>query len=570
MPVDDPVRRPVSGAGAVSPLVLTVVEPSGQRREVQVMRSPFQIGRLAECDLSLRENRISRNHAQILLEDRKYYIEDRDSRHGLLVNGRKIKRVELKPADRIDFGIEDSYYLIVGKERGYAAPLMRKVAEMRQGTANLGRLSAVLEVARALESSNSIDDVLAAAVDAGLAVTGAERGFLMLRNDTGDLEVRVARDRNGRTLEAAELRVPRGIIQTALLRRRDLLTMSIDPKMGEGPAETGETVLALELRSVVCVPLVRIRIGLEHETSMLSSKDDTLGVLYMDSKEAPTELSGGKQDLLQSLAIEISTLIENARLLAQQREKQQLEQELRIAREIQQALLPPSLPSQGWFVASGKSESCFEVGGDYFDVIEIEPGRWGAVLADVSGKGVSAALLTSLLQGAFFSIYGSTTDLSAGVARLNRYILDRSRNARFATVFWCVVERDGTTSWINAGHCPAIVVRAAGGIETLEPTTLPLGVLAEADLTASEMRLAPGDRVVIYSDGVSEATNWENEQFGEPRVKQVVLDHAEGSASELFEALHAAVIDFVGGATQKDDLTLLVLGFQGSASQPPK
>jgi serine phosphatase RsbU (regulator of sigma subunit) len=540
-----------------------VVEPTGQRREVQVSRSPFQIGRLAECDLSLRENRISRNHAQILLEDRKYFIEDRDSRHGLFINGTKVKRAELKPLDRVEFGIQDSYYLIVGQDHGYAAPLMRKVAEMRQGTANLGRLSAVLEVARALQSSNSIDEVLAAAVDAGLAVTGAERGFLMLRNDAGDLEVRVARDRNGRTLEAGELRVPRGVIQTALLRRRDLLTMAIDPDLGEGPVETGETVLALELRSVVCVPLVRIRIGLEHETSMLSSKDETLGVLYMDSRDKTAELTGGKQDLLQSLAIEISTLLENARLLAQQREKQQLEQELRIAREIQQALLPPALPAEGWFVAAGKSESCFEVGGDYFDVIEINPERWGAVLADVSGKGVSAALLTSLLQGAFFSIYGSASDLSAGVARLNRYILDRSRNARFATVFWCVVERDGTTRWINAGHCPAIVVHGSGQIKTLEPTTLPLGVIADADLTASELKLAPGDRVVIYSDGVSEAMNFESEQFGEERIKKVVLDNADRGAAELFEALHAAVIGFVGGAAQKDDLTLLVLGYGG-------
>jgi serine phosphatase RsbU (regulator of sigma subunit) len=540
-----------------------VVEPTGQRREVQVSRSPFQIGRLAECDLSLRENRISRNHAQILLEDRKYFIEDRDSRHGLFINGTKVKRAELKPLDRVEFGIQDSYYLIVGQDHGFAAPLMRKVAEMRQGTANLGRLSAVLEVARALQSSNSIDEVLAAAVDAGLAVTGAERGFLMLRNDAGDLEVRVARDRNGRTLEAGELRVPRGIIQTALLRRRDLLTMAIDPDLGEGPVETGETVLALELRSVVCVPLVRIRIGLEHETSMLSSKDETLGVLYMDSRDKTAELTGGKQDLLQSLAIEISTLLENARLLAQQREKQQLEQELRIAREIQQALLPPALPTDGWFVAAGKSESCFEVGGDYFDVIEIDPERWGAVLADVSGKGVSAALLTSLLQGAFFSIYGSASDLSAGVARLNRYILDRSRNARFATVFWCVVERDGTTRWINAGHCPAIVVHDSGQIETLEPTTLPLGVIADADLTASELKLSPGDRLVIYSDGVSEAMNFESEQFGEERIKQVVVDNAGRNTAELFEALHKAVIDFVGGAAQKDDLTLLVLGYRG-------
>jgi serine phosphatase RsbU (regulator of sigma subunit) len=546
-------------------LILTVVEPSGQRREVQVLRSPFQIGRLPECDLSLRENRISRNHAQILLEDRTYFIEDRDSRHGLFVNGNKVKRVELKPRDRVEFGIQDSYALIVGQDHGYAAPLMRKVAEMRQGTANLGRLSAVLEVARALETSNSLDEVLAAAVDAGLAVTSGERGFLMLRNESGDLEVRVARDRNGRPLEAGELRVPRGVIQRALLGRRDLLSMTINPDQADDVTEenSSATVLALELRSVVCVPLVRIRIGLEHETSMVSSKDDTLGVLYMDSRDATTELTGGKQDLLQSLAIEISTLLENARLLSQQREKQQLEQELRIAREIQQALLPPQLPQEGWFVAAGTSESCFEVGGDYFDVVKIGPDRWGAVLADVSGKGVSAALLTSLLQGAFFSIYGSTTDFSEGVARLNRYILERSRNARFATVFWCVVESDGATRWINAGHCPAIVVRASGQIETLEPTTVPLGVMAEADLSVQQLRLSPGDRVVIYSDGVSEAMNWNNDQFGEERILEVIQHNANRNAEELFEAVHAAVVEFVGAATQKDDLTLLVLGYQG-------
>lgn len=564
MPVDDPVKQSASGMAPASPLILTVVEPSGQRREVTVQRSPFQIGRLAECDLSLRENRISRNHAQILLEDRKYFIEDRDSRHGLFVNGEKVKRAELKPRDRIEFGIQDSYSLIVGQDRGYAVPLMRKVAEMRQGTANLGRLSAVLEVARTLETSNSIDDVLAAAVDAGLAVTSAERGFLMLRNDSGDLEVRVARDRNGRPLEADELRVPRGVIQKSLLGRRDLLSMTIDPEQGEITGGTsGETVLALELRSVVCVPLVRIRIGLEHETSMVSSKDDTLGVLYMDSKDATTELTGGKQDLLQSLAIEVSTLLENARLLSQQREKHQLEQELRIARDIQQALLPPELPSEGWFVAAGKSDPCFEVGGDYYDVVKISPERWGAVLTDVSGKGVSAALLTSLLQGAFFSIYGSSTDLSEGVARLNRYILERSRNARFATVFWCVVDRDGTMHWINAGHCPAIVIRASGQTETLEPTTVPLGVMADADLTAHQASLSAGDRVVMYSDGVSEAMNSEGEQFGEERILQVVDKYADRGAQELFDVLHTAVADFVGGATQKDDLTLLVLGYQG-------
>jgi serine phosphatase RsbU (regulator of sigma subunit) len=391
-------------------------------------------------------------------------------------------------------------------------------------------------------------------------VTGAQRGFLMLKNSGGELEVRVARDHTGLPLEAGDLRVPRSLIQTALLDRRDLLSMTIDPREQTG---TDKTVLALELRSVVCVPLVRIRVGLEHETSMVSPRQDTLGVLYMDSRDTPAVLSEGKQELLQSLAIEISTLLENARLLAEQRDKQELEQELRIARQIQQSLLPAELPREGWLVAAGRSESCFEVGGDYFDVVRVDPRHWGAVVADVSGKGVSAALLTSLLQGAFFSIYGLDSRPSEGVARLNRYILERSMNARFATVFWCLVSDDGTMHWLNAGHCAAIVTRAAGGMEVLEPTTVPLGVLPDSDFSTRELRLAPGDKIVIYSDGVTEAVNIAREQFGDARLREVIARNAAADVDGLYEALHSAVTGFVADAPPKDDFTLLVLAYQG-------
>ena len=549
---------------AVAGLKLTVVDTSGGRRELKVTRSPFRIGRLRDCDLSLRDSRVSRNHAQILLEDGKYFIEDLESRHGLIINGKKAKRHELRPADCVEFGSEDSYKVFVGEEPAFSAPLMEKVAAMptAKGPGNLGQLSAVLDVALALQASLGVDDVLDAAVDAALVVTQAERGFLMLRQDDGELQTKVARDRNGKILAGEDLRVPRGVIQKALDSRRDLLSMTASPSdPGKGGFDKGGTVEALALRGVLCVPLVRIRVGQQHETSVLSARQDTLGVLYMDSKSG--ELSGGNRELLQTLAIEISTVLENARLLGEERKKHDLEQELKIAQDIQQSMLPPKMPAEGWLLADGSSEACQQVGGDYFDVIQLSPDHWAAVLADVSGKGVSAALLTSLIQGAFFATATLDASLSEVVARINNYICERSRLAKFATVFYSLIERDGLIRWVNAGHCPTIVARAAGEIECLEPTSFPIGLFPDAEFPQRECRLLPGDKLVIYSDGVSEAENFSDEQFGEERLKDVVARNASETPRELLQTIQREINAFTAGAAQRDDLTLLVLGYQG-------
>ncbi|MEE8368861.1 MAG: FHA domain-containing protein, partial [Thermoanaerobaculia bacterium] len=178
-------------------MIFTVISPNHERQQVRVDRSPFRIGRLADRELSLSDSRISRNHAQVLEEDGAHYIEDCDSRHGVFVNGRRVQRARLRLRDRIDFGIEDSYALFVGDDPAYSAPLLKKVAEMPERRGNLGRLSAVLDVARALQSSGSVEDVLAATVDAALSLTGAERGFLMLNEADGTLSVRIGRDRDG-------------------------------------------------------------------------------------------------------------------------------------------------------------------------------------------------------------------------------------------------------------------------------------------------------------------------------------------------------------------------------------
>ncbi len=553
------------GSSAQEGLLLTVKSPSRDETEVRVDRSPFRIGRLPECDLALRDSRISRTHAQILLEDGAYFIEDQNSRHGLLVNGEKAHRARLRVGDRVSFGVEDSFEIIVGRERGASAPLLKKVASMSgtpAGTGNLARLSAVLDVARALESSGSVDDVLDAAVDAALTVTGADRAFLLLKESGGELEIRAARDKNGELLESSDLRVPRSLIANALNSRRELFSMSVDSSGSGEQFDPKASVTSLKLQSVLCVPLVRIRIGQEHETSMFSAKDDTLGALYMDTRDPSANLVEGNRELLQTLAIEISTLLENARLLEAQRGKQRLEQELQVARDIQQSLLPAKLPTEGWLVAAGHSEPCFQVGGDYYDVMQISPDRWGAVLADVSGKGVAAALLTSLLQGAFFAGADPDSTLSDVIGRINRYICDRSRNARFATAFAVTINDDGRAKWVSAGHCPTLLVRTDGSIDSFEPKSFPIGLFAEAEFEESECMLSAGDKLVVYSDGVSEANNWSREQFGEERLRKIAVDNAAASPRELFDSLLEEISGFTQGAQQNDDLTLLVLGYR--------
>ncbi len=556
------------GRSGHEPLLLTVVSPEGDKEQVRVTRSPFRIGRQPDRDLTLKDARISRDHAVILLEDAAYYLEDSKSRHGVYLNGAKVKRARLRPHDRISFGADDSYEIVIGEDRpSGSGPLLDKVAHLpagSEGTGNLSRLSAVLDVARALQSAGSVDEVLAAAVDSALALTGAERGFLLLTGRSDELEIRIARSSDGKPLAPDALRVPSGVIAEALSKRTDLFAMSFDPDGSGRTAEPGETVLALELRSVVCVPLVKIRLGGAGETRMLSTALDTIGVLYMDSRRVGSDLGQGDKELLQTLGIEISTVLENARLLDEERKKHHLEQELQIAREIQQALLPTKLPEQGWLVAAGSSEACFQVGGDYYDVMEISKQRWGAVLADVSGKGVSAALLNSLLQGAFFSATASQSNLSDSVGRINNYVCERSRNARFATVFCCLIDRDGRMQWLNAGHCDGLLVRADGRLEKLAPSSTPIGLFPNTEFPAQEAKLQPGDRLALYSDGVSEAANFSGDRYGDDRLAAVLVDNRALGPMDLHRKLIEEIGAFTQGAEQNDDLTLLVLGYEGS------
>lgn len=553
------MESPQDSGEALVYLSLLVEQPSGECLQIPVNRSPFVIGRLRDCDLTLADKRISRRHARLCLDQGGIVIEDLGSRHGTVVNGEAVRRTRLAVGDRIGFGVEDSFAVTVCEGRSPRTRLLKRVSEIGAGpprTGALGRLSAVLDVARTMELASGVEEVFEAVVEAALSIASADRAYLLLRDASGQLQVKVARHASGARGAAGQLELPLARIADALERRPDLFAMSLDSPQGSGGGEVAP-------RGALCIPILRMRIGLDQETSVISAKDDTLGVLYMDAQNPDLRLAEGNQALLHALAIEISSSVEHARLIEEERQKRRLEHELEMARNIQRSLLPATLPSEGWLVAKGHSEASSQLGGDYYDLMQVAPGRWAAVLADVSGKGASASILAALLQGAFFLGSGSDVSLTGTLQRINRYLCDRSERAHFATVFAATIAQDATMRWSSAGHCPAILVRPTGHYELLAPTSRPIGLFEDVDFPEEVCVLNPGDKLVVYSDGVTELRNTRAELYGEQRLIEAASKLAYLDTGEFFDALLAQVSEFGSDAPREDDLTLVVLGYHG-------
>jgi phosphoserine phosphatase RsbU/P len=565
---------PAQEAAQSATAALVVVDPSGYRSRVAIDPLPYSIGRSAGGHLVLRDSRISRTHARITLEGGAYYLEDCGSRHGVFVNGKRITRHALAHSDQIEFGAPDSYRLEFALEGAELKLMMEKLAAAENAASplpgvggNLAKLRAIVELARTVQGALPIDDVLAAVVDAALAITGAERGFLLMKSDSG-LELRVARGREGRRLHDSELQTPRAVLARALDRRRELLYMTFDPLSADETA-ISRSVADLELRSVFCVPLVRMRLSLGDSTSAISAANETVGLLYLDSKLRPADLGGGSRELVQALAIEASTVLENARLLEHERARQSMEQELRVAREIQQSLLPRELPREGWLQAAGASAPAREVGGDYYDLAAAGADVWSVVVADVSGKGLASALLASLLQGALITATERPEALGRRMERLNRFLLERTGGEKYATVFHCQIEKSGRLSYVNAAHCPPLLIRG-GRIESeMAATGTPVGLIEGADYATSEVTLLPGDKLVAYTDGVTEAQNAAGEFFGRARLAAVALGQAAGSCDALRDAITDALAAFTESAPQSDDITYLVIEYAGAEASTP-
>jgi len=545
------------------PPVLILVEPTGTRRDIHLLRTPFTLGRQSGNDIILHDLRISRQQAQIVQEGDRYFLEDLRSRHGTFLNGERTTRCELRHNDKIDFGLADSYSVIFCSEEAALDDFIKRVVPAAPAASReLYHLGLLLEVARVLHAGLVLEDVLAAVVDAALEVTHAERGVLLLRQDSGELAPGVARDNQRRTLRSAGLEVSQSVLEQVKNTCREVM---LSDEAAAEALERQASIARLQLHTILAMPLLSVPAVATLDTTVLRAPAELLGILYLDSRQV-TGLSELDREVVRSLAREAGTVIENARLFAAAREKEKLEGQLAVAREIQRGLLPKQLPAGGYFEVAGINLTSEAVGGDVFDVIPLPEDRYGFVLADVVGKGISGALLAATLQGVAASIAAFDLPPEAIAARINRYLVERTAEDKFATWFFGVLSPDGKFRYVNAAHPAPLWLRSSGEVAPLPTSNLPLGLFTDVEFASDRVQLQPGDSLLLFSDGLTEAADPDGQLFGDEQVHSMLPGLRALPLELMQEAILQRVGEFVRGASQADDLTLLILRYLGKKS----
>jgi sigma-B regulation protein RsbU (phosphoserine phosphatase) len=301
-----------------------------------------------------------------------------------------------------------------------------------------------------------------------------------------------------------------------------------------------------KISSLICVPL--------------KVEEKIIGVLNISSEE-PVAYTAGDLKLANALATQAAVSIENTRLQAERLEQEKIVQELEIARNIQQSFLPDTTPIIEGAGVTALFLPARQVGGDFYDFIPISENNVGLVIADVSGKGVPAALFMALSRALMRANSLQDPRVSHAVIQTNRLILECATSGLFVTLFYAIVDTQARRlKYVSAGHNPPILYKKkTGEIQLLEADGIALGVLDDIELEEKEVSLEEGDIIVLYTDGVTEAMNVQDEEFGEERLIQVISDNHALSANELNHKIEDVVMAFAGEAPQFDDFTLMVV-----------
>jgi serine phosphatase RsbU (regulator of sigma subunit) len=522
------------------------------RRVILLDKPVITVGRRTENDVRLTGSDVSRDHAEIVEANGGYVLRDRGSRYGTFVNDAQVTEHQLVSGDRIQFGRAagtDVVFMVgdqaVASDRAPATA----VSDLRQ-------LAALLEGLRALGSGRVLDEVLALVLDAAIEVTGAERGFIMLDSPDRTLEMKLARARGRITLPGNRFdtsrKIPEEVFATGSLR---IVADLLDGDLANAHSGT----VALGIRHVACAPLKIVRYL---DRADMASETRAIGVLYLDSREKGSLLAPHTRSALDTLATEAGVAIENARLYRETLEKARIEHELRIAAEIQRALLPEGTHDGPFFEASGTSVQARTIGGDFYDMTDMADGSLGFLVGDVAGKGPAAALLTSKILGIFSAFASEGGEPAATISQLNKVLTRRAIGARYATVLYGQISPSGRLLYCSAGHNPALVY-GSDGLRRLEEGGMPVGLFGEAAYDSAAVDLKPGDTIVSYSDGVTEALNTSGDEFGEDRLIGVLTQHHGESANDLLKHIVEAVQQFAAGADPHDDVTAMVVRYTG-------
>jgi sigma-B regulation protein RsbU (phosphoserine phosphatase) len=306
----------------------------------------------------------------------------------------------------------------------------------------------------------------------------------------------------------------------------------------------------MNLRALACLPLECI--------SQETGASEVMGILYLDSQKRMHSLSGLDKKLLIRLAGDAGSVLEKLGNLEARAERQRIEQELAMAEETQRTLLPGSLPSFKPFIIRAFCRPTRQLGGDFYDFIH-SPNELVCVLADVSGKGIPAALLSSLSLGAINMEFRSSSDPSSVLGGVNQLLCGKTPPNRFVTLFLCQFSASGEGRYISAGHTAFVYRPETGALDRLESSCLPLGIFPSASYDSVPLMLLPGDVLVVYSDGLTDAENEAGEDFGEEQLEALIRSAAPQGSEVLESALLAGLDRFTKGAPQTDDITFLLI-----------
>ena len=540
-------------AGSMMPSI--VFTQGREQSKISLKKVPFSIGRKTENDLVISDPRVSREHACISLESDGFYILDKGSKLGTFVNCIQVQRQKLQRNDRVEFGVRGEAYIIFDPDRSVSSVPSRALLDQlsvwkpASATSDLETLTLFLEAARKLNTSTVLEEVLLTLVDSSLRLTNAERGYVFLRNEDGSLRLVVGRNAKGDPLPDDNT-ISRSILRDAFSKSSEFLLTDTEDfaKMS-----ARESIVAHNLRSVICIPLRRTQIGGDRVDAAGS---EVRGVLYLDSKLLSSKLAEVKHDILRAIAADAASLVENAFLVQAEEAKRRYEQEMNIAAGIQQRLMRVTIPDVPFARIQARNIPCKEVGGDFFDVIRTDKSLT-VVLTDVSGKGISAAILASILQGLLYAQLTQDLPLGNVVGVVNRFLCEKVAGEKYATMVIARLHPDGRLEYVNCGHVTPLLV-AEGKCLELEGGNLPVGLLNDVTYESGTTHLPPGSRLMIVTDGVTEAEDPRGDMFGTDRLAGLVPRCAG------IEDVFSSIGDFCSGTPLNDDCTVVQLSYTGS------
>jgi sigma-B regulation protein RsbU (phosphoserine phosphatase) len=533
------------------------------------------IGRHPECTIVVDAGAVSRYHAKITRRSDGFVVEDSGSRNGTYLNGRLLTAPQfLRPGDKIrvsevEFTFEDgavpafvqgnaevtfdgsNFGILMTDDEPDTEQLSSAMVEFRSSSDGLrmtatpaARLEALTRIFSNLGEALAIDEVLPKVLSSLFDIfPAADRGFVVMQDADGNLiprwvKTRVAQD------ETETIRISRTIIKEAMATGRALLSMDASE---DSRFDSSQSIADFSIRSMICAPLT-------------DSQGKAFGALQIDSAKGRGHFSEEDTDLLAGVAKQIGIVIKNAELHEQALAQKEVEQDLKHATEVQQAFLPQSPPPAAGYHFCSFYQAANHIGGDYFDYIPLADGRVAIVVADVVGHGVAAAMFMAKLAAETRFCLASEPDVAKAIVRLNDCMSDLHVE-RFITFLVMVIDPTSDKATIvNAGHMAPIIRRGDSALieePGEEESGLPIAIMEGMDYEAVEIELRRGDLVVMYTDGVNEAMDALDQEFGIERVKE--LTAKGGSAEEVKERIIDAVSKHVGTAPPFDDMCLVVI-----------